>query len=176
MARNHLLMPTALIMFAGLTAGCVHAPTANVATAPALKLLEPLPGLYTAGQPDAGDWKAIHARGVQVVINLRPPGELKNRDESAEVRGAEMRYLEIPVAGADGINDSNARALHAALAPTHGNGVLVHCSSGNRAGALLALEQADFDGLPKEKALELGRKAGVTSLEARLRQLLDAGR
>lgn len=168
-----------LMLATAIVCGCAQAP-ANLAPAPApamaVKLMEPLPGLFTAGQPEASDWKMIKARGVRTVINLRTPGELKGRDEAAEVRTSGMRYLEIPVAGADGINETNARALHAALAPSHGGGVLVHCSSGNRAGALLALEQADFDGLPKEQALELGKKAGITSLETKLRAVLDKGK
>lgn len=142
--------------------------------ATSVALLQPMPGLYTAGQPAPADWAAIKARGVRMVINLRMPGELQGRDEAAEVRLAGLEYVEIPVAGADGITPDNARALHAALAPAHG-GVLVHCASGNRAGALLALEQAEQDGLPKGAALALGRKAGMTSTEAKLRQALGAG-
>ena len=65
--------------------------------------------------------------------------------------------------------------MHAALAPAHGGGVLVHCASGNRAGALLGLEQAEFDGASKDDALALGRKAGMTSTEAKLRQVLGIG-
>ncbi len=134
--------------------------------------MQPLPGLYTAGQPAPTDWAAIRALGIRTVINLRPPAEEAGRDEGAEVRAAGMRYLDIPVAHAAGINPDNARLLHAALAPAHGGGVLVHCATGNRAGALLALEQADFDGVTPQAALELGRKAGVTALEPTLKQAL----
>ena len=52
--------------------------------------------------------------------------------------------------------------------------MLVHCASGNRAGALLALGQAQFDGVQEGAALELGRKAGMTSTEAALRRVLQA--
>ncbi|MFC7301786.1 beta-lactamase hydrolase domain-containing protein [Cognatiluteimonas weifangensis] len=168
-----LALGVSLLLAAALAAGCAHAPDA--AAAPEVALLQPLPGLFTAGQPAASDWPAIKARGVRTVINLRAPGELHDRDEAAEVRTAGLRYLEIPVAGADGINAANARALHAALAPAHGGGVLVHCASGNRAGALLALEQKDFDGVAPERALEIGISAGVTGLEGRLRQALGIG-
>ncbi len=175
-ARASRLPTAAMLLGLALSAGgCAHAP-AEVAAAsePAVTLREPLPGLYTAGQPEATDWQAIRAKGVRTVVNLRTPGELQGRDEAAEVRAAGMRYVQIPVAGADGINPDNARALHAALAPAHG-GVLVHCASGNRAGALLGLEQAEFDGASKDDALALGRKAGMTSTEAKLRQALGIG-
>ncbi len=160
-----------VLLLSALLAACAHAPPAG-AGAMAVTLMQPLPGLYTAGQPAATDWPAIRARGIRTVINLRAPEEEPGRDEAAEVRAAGMRYLDIPVAHADGINLDNARLLHAALAPTHGGGVLVHCASGNRAGSLLALEQADFDGLAPQSALELGRRAGVTKMEPVLKNAL----
>lgn len=172
-----LILQTTLGLALLMGAGCAHqAPTVAAATpavapAPALKFFQPMPGLYTAGQPLAQDWAGMRERGITTVINLRTPGELKGRDEAAEVQAAGMRYVEIPVAGADGINDANAKLLHEALAPAHG-AVLVHCASSNRAGALLALEQAEFDGLSKDAALELARKAGVTSLEEKTKQAL----
>lgn len=172
MRMNRPLTHCALALVAVLAAGCAHAPAAAIAGAPEVKLSQPLPGLYTAGQPAATDWAGIRALGVRTVINLRPPEELAGRDEAAEVRAAGMRYLDIPVGHADGINADNARLLHAALAPGHGGGVLVHCASGNRAGSLLALEQADFDGLSPQAALELGRRAGVTKMEPVLKHAL----
>ena len=88
----------------GLLAGCqTHraAPAPMVMPATSIELRAPRPGLYTAGQPAADDWAAIAARGVGTVIDLRAPGELKDRDEAAEVRSAGMRYVAIPVAGAE---------------------------------------------------------------------------
>lgn len=162
-----------------LLAGCAHAPTpvpgATTAAAPAgvIQLHQPRPGLYTAGQPAAGDWQAIAARGVTTVVNLRTPSEMQGRDEAAEVRAAGMHYIEIPVAGADGITDANARLLGDALAGSKGP-VLVHCASANRAGGLLALSEARYGGAAPEQAIALGRKAGMASTEARIRALLEA--
>lgn len=146
-------------------------PAAMPATS--IELRMPRAGLYTAGQPAADDWSAIAARGVRTVIDLRAPGELAGRDEPAEVRSAGMRYIAIPVAGASGIDDANAQALRVALDAAAGP-VLVHCASGNRAGGLLALMQARSGAMTTEQALEFGRSAGMTSTEARVRELLDA--
>jgi len=173
---NKIAIAAALLL-SMLAVGCAHAPApaavgVPAVTASAVKLMQPLPGLYTAGQPAAAEWAAIRALGVRTVINLRPPEEQAGRDEAAEVRAAGMRYLDIPVADAAAINADNARLLHAALAPGHGSGVLVHCASGNRAGSLLALEQAEFDGMASQAALELGRRAGVTRMEPVLRNAL----
>lgn len=162
----------------GLLSGC-HAHrqgTAPAAMAPtSIELRTPRPGLFTAGQPAVDDWAAIAARGVGTVIDLRAPGELQDRDEAAEVRGAGMRYVSIPVAGAGSIDDANAKALRAALDAADGP-VLVHCASGNRAGGLLALMQARSGAMTTEQALEFGRSAGMTGTEARVRELLEAGK
>lgn len=161
----------------GLLAGChTHraAPVPAVMPATSIELRAPRPGLYTAGQPTAEDWAAIAARGVGTVIDLRAPGELKDRDEATEVRAAGLRYVSIPVAGPGGIDDANAKALRAALDEADGP-VLVHCASGNRAGGLLALMQARSGEMTPEQALEFGRSAGMASTEARVRELLDAG-
>ena len=140
-----------------------------------IELHEPQPGLYTGGQPAEADWPAIRARGVATVIDLRAPGELQGRDEAGEVQAAGMRYVPIPVAGADGITEANARLLHAALDAAGGGTVLVHCASGNRVGGLLAVMKARLDGVPQAEALEFGRKAGMASIEARARQVIEAG-
>ena len=164
----------------GLLAAChAHRDTAPVASAtaiptPSIELREPRPGLYTAAQPAAADWSTIAARGVGTVIDLRAPGELKDRDEAAEVHAAGMQYIAIPVAGAGGIDDANANRLRKALEAADGP-VLVHCASGNRVGGLLALMQARSGTMTTEQALEFGRSAGMGSTEARVRTLLDAG-
>jgi uncharacterized protein (TIGR01244 family) len=162
-----------------LLAACAHAPTpasrvakAETSTA-GIQLQQPRPGLYTAGQPAAGEWRAISARGVATVVNLRTAAEMGARDEASEVRAVGMRYVSIPVDGAQGITDANARLLREALAEAAG-GVLVHCSSGNRAGGLLALVEARNGSMTREEALAFGRAAGMASTEARVKALLDA--
>ncbi|GAB1408770.1 hypothetical protein MASR1M8_26890 [Thermomonas brevis] len=140
------------------------------ATLPGVVLHAPLPGVYTAAQPGAGDWMRLPALGIATVINLRPRAEAPARDEAAEVRDAGLAYLEIPVAGAEAITAENARRLWQAIAAARGK-VLVHCSTGNRAGALLALA-AHADGMPAAEALAVGWSAGLTRLEPVVRQRL----
>lgn len=173
-----MLKTSALVMACavGLLTACQTRPAANHTPAAAItgiELHQPRPGLYTAGQPAAGDWSAISARGVTTVVNLRTASEMQGRDEAAEVRAAGMHYIEIPVAGSDGITDANARLLRDALAAASGP-VLVHCASGNRAGGLLALSEARYGGAAPEQAIVLGRKAGMASTEARVRALLES--
>ncbi len=132
----------------------------------------PEPELYAAGQPAAEQWSGIAASGVTTVINLRPESEQPGRDERSEVDAAGMRYVALPVAGADDISAANADALMQALRQADGP-VLVHCASGNRVGALLALGAARA-GMPVEEAIAYGRSAGLGSAEAVVRKRLEA--
>ncbi len=146
--------------------------TMPAATPSGVELRRPQPTLYTAGQPASDDWPAIAQGGVGTVINLRTPGEMKDRDERAEVEAAGMRYVALPIAGHEGVTGDNAKALADLIDAAHGS-VLVHCASGNRAGGLLALALA-AQGMPAAAALETGRAAGMTSTETQVKQVLDA--
>lgn len=191
MTRNthtpHILAAAALSVLAplGCTAGePAQAPVVGAASgqqaaatestrlpdglAPVPGIRQPKPGLYTAGQPQAGQWRGIADAGVATVINLRPDAELEGRDARAEVDAAGMRYVHIPVAGKEDITDQNADALASALRQADGP-VLVHCASGNRVGALLALG-AVRAGMPVEEAIAYGRSAGMASAEAAVRE------
>jgi protein tyrosine phosphatase (PTP) superfamily phosphohydrolase (DUF442 family) len=84
-----------------------------------------------------------------------------------------MRYVHIPVAGADGLTRENVELLHSALAEARDEGpVLLHCGSGNRIGALLALRAAWIEGSDPYTALQYGLGTGLTGLEPKTRELL----
>lgn len=128
-------------------------------------------GLYTAGQPTAEHLQQAAAAGITTIIDLRQPGEDRGFDETAATAALGLHYIRIPVAGAAGLTPGNVQALQIALAQANGP-VLLHCASGNRVGALLALMKAQ-QGMPVEAALQLGRDAGMTSLEGPTRALLE---
>jgi uncharacterized protein (TIGR01244 family) len=142
-------------------------------SAPAAKFAEPYAGLYTGGQPDARDLAQLHSDGVRTVIDLRATGEERGFDEAAEVARLGMTYVPLPIAGKDDITPENADALQALLRE-YGDGTLLHCASGNRVGALLALGAAR-SGASREDAMALGRRAGLKSLEPVVAAHLDAG-
>lgn len=135
---------------------------------------QPRTNLLTGGQPTSAAWSALGAAGVGTVINLRPDSELDGRDESAEVAGAGLAYHQIAVDGADDITVANALALWKLIDQAEGK-VAVHCASGNRVGALLALGAAQH-GMDTEAAVAFGRSAGLGSAEARVREVLAAAR
>jgi uncharacterized protein (TIGR01244 family) len=161
-----------------LLASCASVPTSTrIAQAtPQLQadvshLHVPRAGLVTGGQPDATAWRDLHAAGVTRVINLRPASELGSRDEASEVEASGMDYVQIDVAGAGDLTADKARLLWQSLQDQSGT-VLVHCASGNRAGALLALAAAQIGGMSPLAALEFGKSAGLTKLEPVVRERL----
>lgn len=132
-------------------------------------VVQPVDGITSAGQPDEAAFKIFADSGYAAVIDLRTDGEDRGLDEEAVVQGLGMDYLSFPI-GSDGISFENARALDEAL-NAYDKPVLVHCASGNRVGALLAL-RASLNGADDATAMELGRQGGLTRLEPKVREIL----
>lgn len=132
----------------------------------------PRPDLLAGGQPGPGDWAELRAAGVTRVVNLRTAEEMAGRDAEAEARAAGLDYASLPVDGAAGVSEANARALWQRIEYDADGLTLVHCASGNRVGALLALGAARSGEMEAADALEFGRAAGLSGLEGRVRELL----
>jgi uncharacterized protein (TIGR01244 family) len=128
--------------------------------------------IVSTGQPDQAVLEAARDAGFVAVIDLRTDGEDRGMDETAVVAAAGMEYVSIPVAGASGITFENAKLLDEALAGIDGP-VFLHCRSGNRVGALMAL-RASAAGASDEDAIAVGKAAGLGSLEAAVVEQLDA--
>ena len=126
--------------------------------------------IVTAGQPTEDQLASAAREGVQTVINLRPEGEFNEYDEARAVAEAGMRYVVIPVAGPDDINDASARQLDEALAG--GKPALVHCASSNRVGALMAYRARYLHDAAPADALQIGLDTGLNPSSP----LLDAMR
>ena len=133
--------------------------------------VEPVDGITSAGQPDAQALQVFAESGYAAVIDLRGGNENRGYDEAAKVAELGMEYVSMPVVGRDGISFENARKLDELLAG-YDAPVLVHCGSGNRVGALLALRES-LAGADDATALAVGRSAGLTRLEAIVKERLD---
>lgn len=127
-------------------------------------------GLLAGGQPSTEQLVALREAGYLTVINLRTDGE--GGTGQAEVEAAGMTYVTLPIAGAAGLSEDNARNLAQILADVERPAV-VHCGSGNRVGGLLALKAYYVDGASPEEALQYGLESGLTSLEAAVREYLE---
>ena len=107
---------------------------------------------------------ALAAAGVELVLNLQPDDEL-NFDERAAVERAGMHYEQLPISGAKDLKQLNILAFDNILRQYHGKKTVLHCGSGNRAGAAVALRAGWLRGRKMDTALERGRSHGLTKLE-----------
>ena len=130
------------------------------------------PRLISSGQFTPEQLARLPELGYRDVIQLRPATEEGSGWEEARARELGLNFVRIPVAGVEGLNEENARKLDAALKQAGPGGTLVACSSGNRVGGLLALKARYVDGVAPERALELGRRAGLIKAEPAVRKVL----
>ncbi|MDH4047750.1 MAG: sulfur transferase domain-containing protein [Gammaproteobacteria bacterium] len=130
----------------------------------------PVSGVVSTGQPNADALKIAADAGYAAVIDLRGTDEDRGLDEQSAVEALGMKYISLPIADKAAVNYSNAEELDRLLADFD-SPVLVHCGSGNRVGALVALRER-LHGATEADALEAGRAAGLTSLEPLVRERL----
>jgi uncharacterized protein (TIGR01244 family) len=132
----------------------------------------PAPDLITCGMPGSQDLRDASQAGIKTIINLcqlreTPPDEARITDELG------MGYFNIPVAGAADLTEAKARQLGDIINDCANHPVLIHCMSGNRVGALLALKAFYCDGKTAQDALQAGRAAGLKGLEPDVWRILS---
>ncbi|GAF54727.1 LOW QUALITY PROTEIN: hypothetical protein JCM18901_317 [Psychrobacter sp. JCM 18901] len=108
---------------------------------------------------------ALAKAGVELVINLQPDDEL-SFDEASAVEQAGMHYEQLPISGAKELKQLKILAFDNVLRQYHGKKkVAMHCGSGNRVGAAIALRAGWLRGRKMDTAMERGRSHGLTKLE-----------
>lgn len=107
---------------------------------------------------------ALAKAGIDVVINLQPDEEL-SFDEAAAVERAGMGYEHLPISSAADLKQLKILAFDNILRQHHGKKIAVHCGSGNRVGAAIALRAGWLRGRKMDTAMERGRSHGLTKLE-----------
>ena len=107
---------------------------------------------------------ALAKAGIDVVINLQPDEEL-SFDEAAAVERAGMGYEHLPISGVADLKQLKILAFDNILRQHHGKKIAVHCGSGNRVGAAIALRAGWLRGRKMDTAMERGRSHGLTKLE-----------
>jgi protein tyrosine phosphatase (PTP) superfamily phosphohydrolase (DUF442 family) len=132
----------------------------------------PLEGIATGGAPESAEgFRALAEAGYRTYVDLRSDPEA-TAAARAEAEAAGLAYELLPVSGEAELDLASARALDALLDDPARYPLVLACSSGNRVGALLAVEAFWLDGESPEAALELGLRAGLTRLEPSVRLLL----
>lgn len=137
-------------------------------------LLQPDPNVAAAGQPTVEQIKNAARTGLQRIINLRPASEGPGYDESSVAQSLGLEYYCIPIAGPQDLNNDAVRQLDGLLGMSPTPQTLVHCATGNRVGALMALRAAWLNSEPIDAAISVGRSWGLTKLEPVVRHLLES--
>ena len=160
-----VLMIGAFLPFPSVAEDVAAAPKIPNARTPGERIL-------TGGQPTPEQVRELAAAGYRTIVNLRAPGEEGGWDEAPLAEELGLRYVSIPMAGVEALTEQNARRLAGILEDEDAYPMLIHCRSGNRVGALFALQAFYLDGRDPDAAVEIGLEAGLTSLETAVREHL----
>lgn len=131
-------------------------------------------GILVGGQPTPEQLKAIQEAGYRMVVTLRTEAEVGDEGEQAAVERLGLKYASIPVAGAEGLTEDNARALDKVLREMDVLPAVVHCATGERVSALMGLKAFVVDRLSAAAAIDLAKSLGLTRLETALRERIAA--
>jgi protein tyrosine phosphatase (PTP) superfamily phosphohydrolase (DUF442 family) len=132
----------------------------------------PLQDVVSCGQLQPGDLEAARDAGVRTIISVLQPYEVP-AGQVEETRRLGMTPVHIPFGGPQDLTPENAQALATVLNDESRLPAIVHCMSGNRVGALLAVKSAWVDGLSPADALAIGIAGGLRGLEFEVRRVLD---
>ena len=167
-------------VFSFLAVGCSFLATqdtlnvAAIENAEILNLKHPESVVFSSGQPTQEQLDTLSTAGIKHVINLRTAGELEEWDEREYVESlGGVTYHSIPVQAPNDINVLKAASLQALLKSFGDEPVLLHCGSGNRAGALVAVIEGELEGKDADAAVEEGKRWGLTRLEPAVREVLS---
>jgi uncharacterized protein (TIGR01244 family) len=130
--------------------------------------------LHVSAQPTAEMLSKLPAAGVRTVIDLRPDAETPTLDEKAVVEKTGIAYRALPIAGKADLTRQNVMTFDKLLTEAKEGKVLMHCASGNRVGAMMALRARWLQGKSADEALAIGKAAGMTGLTTDVKALVEA--
>ena len=175
MSAKHFIRVTTWAFISAMLLACASTDSLDMAALEQAEISNfraPAARVLSSGQPTASQLNIASRAGVKHVISLRTAGEDMDFDEATVVESLGMDFHSIPIAvGEGGINTANAASLQELLAAFDGEPVLIHCATGNRVGALMAVS-SHSEGASVEAAISEGARWGMTS--ERLQQLVRA--
>lgn len=132
-------------------------------------------GVLGGAAPSEALLSALYQTGFKAVVDLRTPQQA-GRGYETLVRSNGLNFYAIPVTE-ENLSWDQAEALHRVLDSPFDRPVYVHCSSGNRVGALWALYRARYEGKGAREALDEGLQKGLRSatLKSKVKELLRNG-
>ncbi|MCC5863836.1 MAG: hypothetical protein JJU31_01825 [Wenzhouxiangella sp.] len=132
----------------------------------------PEPGLMVGGCPSDRDLARLKQAGFKTVLDLRESKEWSGDDFAGRVKQAGLRFLQLPVSGLESVDESLTRQFWAYWNDARLKPMLVHCASGNRVGAMLALAARRHGKVDVEQAIDSGLAAGMKAAEPIIRKTL----
>jgi uncharacterized protein (TIGR01244 family) len=128
------------------------------------------PYVATAGALDSAAVGEAKALGFGLLIDLRRTEEDGVAEAAQAAQSIGIARVSLPLRW-DGDIGQQIDTIAALLNDSAHYPVLLHCASGNRAGAVWALYRARM-GVPPQIAIEEGRTAGMASTEAQAARAL----
>lgn len=114
--------------------------------------------------------------GVKRAIDLKASGETDFDDKkSFEHNGVE--YIHFPITDLSQIQLLDLQKFGELISNKNDGNIFVYCMSGNRVGALMALNAGLVCGHPKKRAYEIGVKLGMSrdSIKETVKKLIWSG-
>lgn len=127
-----------------------------------------------SGAIAAHDVAVLKDAGIRAVISLRAPDETPEFDEAAALRAAGIGFHNLPIDGGDGLTREHVEQFDELLREAGNTPTLVHCTTSNRVGAMIALRAGLIEHRSIDDAVAEGRRWGLKSLEPAVRERLQA--
>src|SRR5690606_26049619 len=112
-------------------------------------------------QPSESDFKMAKEAGMKTVINLRKEGELKDFDQAAVMAELGFDYHHFGYRAPDELTDELLDSVRGLLNDKSKYPILLHCSSGNRTGAVWLAHRVLDHGMAWDEALAEARTSGL---------------
>lgn len=129
---------------------------------------------HVSGQPTVETIAKLKSAGISTVIDLRPDSETPDLDEKSVAEKSGLKYRSLPIASPADLTRDNVMKFDQLLKDSAQEDVLMHCASGNRVGAMLALRAHWIEGKSAEESLAIGKAAGMTSMADAVKAQLEA--
>lgn len=110
---------------------------------------------------------------VRHVVSISPAEETPDFDEAAASRSLGLNHHQLSIRSPADLTPATVVALDRVLTRIGVAPTLLHCASGNRVGALMALRAGWLQGMTVDAAVRIGRAHGLTRLEAEVRRRLS---
>ena len=117
--------------------------------------------VWLSAQPSRDDLKKLPELGVKTVVSMRKPEEI-DWDEQALVESLGLKFIRIPFKSVEEITDNAFEQVAQLLrANKAGDGVLLHCSSGNRTATVWLVHRVLNARMAADQAKQEAARAGL---------------